>query len=261
MSGLAGAGYAASMLVATAGLIALSRGGGGDADDDGSGGEEEEEEEAGVEVMVDQGAAATMKAVDQTALPLGTAAMSPAARASMLTAPLMGGDGLGERGGGDGLGGGGSAGLSLDAQLGAMDSPEDRHSSTCSSIGVDDSPPYPHPSSRDSARDSARDNVRDTLPPMRPRRRSSMSLATRGKRNSSARLPAPFGMGPLVAVLETREIGGIGADLLGGSGVQRTRSASTFAESSYSPERGGVRGSTSFPATAPTRQRSKSTYA
>ena len=75
MSGLAGAGYAASMLVATAGLIALSRGGGGDADDDGSGGEEEEEEEAGVEVMVDQGAAATMKAVDQTALPLGTAAM------------------------------------------------------------------------------------------------------------------------------------------------------------------------------------------
>ena len=227
--------------------------------------EEEEEEEAGVEVMVDQGAAATMKAVDQTALPLGTAAMSPAARASMLTAPLMGGDGLGERGGGDGLGGGGSAGLSLDAQLGAMDSPEDRHSSTCSSIGVDDSPPYPHPSSRDSvrdsARDNARDNVRDTLPPMRPRRRSSMSLATRGKRNSSARLPAPFGMGPLVAVLETREIGGIGADLLGGSGVQRTRSASTFAESSYSPERGGVRGSTSFPATAPTRQRSKSTYA
>jgi hypothetical protein len=124
MSGLAGAGYAASMLVATAGLIALSRGGGGDADDDGSGGEEEEEEEAGVEVMVDQGAAATMKAVDQTALPLGTAAMSPAARASMLAAPLMGGDGLG---------GGGSAGLSLDAQLGAMDSPEDRYSSTCSS--------------------------------------------------------------------------------------------------------------------------------
>ena len=252
MSGLAGAGYAASMLVATAGLIALSRGGGGDADDDGSGGEEEEEEEAGVEVMVDQGAAATMKAVDQTALPLGTAAMSPAARASMLAAPLMGGDGLG---------GGGSAGLSLDAQLGAMDSPEDRYSSTCSSIGVDDSPPYPHPSSRDSVRDSARDSARDTLPPMRPRRRSSISLATRGKRNSSARLPAPFGMGPLVAVLETREIGGIGADLLGGSGVQRTRSASTFAESSYSPERGGVRGSTSFPATAPTRQRSKSTYA
>ena len=205
MSGLASVCYGSSMLVATLGIVTLSRGGSGD--------------EGAFEAEDETSATGTQEPLPMPLPPGADAMVTPTAvRPSTLASPLLVEDGLGE--------------VSLDAQFPSSASPVDR----CSARTTGGSAPasLPHP--------------RALL-----RRRSSISLASRANVNSTARLPAPLGLGPLVAMLETREIGT--TDEWRGPGVQRTRSASTFADPS-TPSRDLHRGATTLPG----RQRSKSTY-